>query len=359
MKTIEHLMFAKRIRHLKAYKTETSPARVKLSSNELPYDLPPWLKERIKKAVADIPFNRYPDPYATRLREILASLWEVAPENIVLGNGSDELILNLTLAVGEPYEGVAYPVPTFPMYRVCANTIGRPVYEIPLQRDLDIDEEKTAQVLENYRPSLLWISYPNNPTGNLFSKEKLERLRKKVPLMVSDEAYYNFSGETFKDQALKGENVVVLRTLSKIGLASLRVGALIGEESLVREMFKVKMPFNVTYPSQVIAEVVLTEGREFIEWAVSKVISERERLLKELQRLEGVEVFPSRANFFLFKTPFGADLVHKKLLEKGVLVRNVSYLPNLEGCLRVNVGKPEENDIFLETLAEVLKELGT
>jgi len=350
-------MFSKRITHLKAYKTETSPAKVKLSSNELPYDLPDWLKERVKRAVAEIPFNRYPDPYATRLREILAELWGVGAENIVLGNGSDELILNLTIAVGEPYEGVAYPIPTFPMYRVCADTLGKPVYEIPLQRDLDIDEEATSRVLENYKPALLFISYPNNPTGNLFSREKLERLRKKVPLMVSDEAYYDFSGETYRDEAVKGENVVVLRTLSKIGLASLRVGALIGEENLVREMFKVKMPFNVTYPSQVIAEVVLTEGREFIEWAISQVVSERERLLKELQKMEGVEVFPSKANFFLFKTPFEAELVHKKLLERGVLVRNVSYLPNLERCLRVNVGKPEENDIFLETLGEVLREL--
>jgi histidinol-phosphate aminotransferase len=350
-------MFAKRIRYLKAYKTETSKAKVKLSSNELPYDLPEWLKKRIREAVSDIPFNRYPDPYATELREILAERWGVKPENIVLGNGSDELILYLTIAMGEPYEGIVYPIPTFPMYRVCADTLGRPVYEVPLKEDLDIDKQKMEEVIENYKPALMFISYPNNPTGNLFNRDSLNRLRKKVPLMVSDEAYYDFSGETFLNEALKGENVAVLRTLSKIGLASLRVGALIAEESFVKELFKVKLPFNVTYPSQVIAKIVLTEGREFIEEAVQKVISERERLLKELQKLEGVKVFPSKANFFLFKTPFSADTVHKKLLEKGVLVRNVSYLPNLEGCLRVNVGKPEENDIFVEKLAEVLREL--
>jgi histidinol-phosphate aminotransferase len=350
-------MFSKRIRNLKAYKTETSKAKIKLSSNELPYDLPEWLKKKIREAVSDIPFNRYPDPYAIELREILAERWNVKPENIVLGNGSDELILYLTTAVGEPYEGIVYPIPTFPMYRVCADTLGRPVYEVPLKENLDIDEQKTEEVIENYKPALMFISYPNNPTGNLFNRDTLDRLRKKVPLMVSDEAYYDFSGETFLNEALKGENVVVLRTLSKIGLASLRVGALIAKESIVKELFKVKLPFNVTYPSQVIAKVVLTEGKEFIEEAVQKVISERERLLKELQKMEGVKVFPSKANFFLFKTPFEADTVHKKLLEKGVLVRNVSYLPNLKGCLRVNVGKPEENDIFIEQLAEVLKEL--
>jgi histidinol-phosphate aminotransferase len=350
-------MFSKRISKLKPYKTETSKAKIKLSSNELPYDLPNWLKERIEKAVADIPFNRYPDPFANELREILAELWNVKPENIILGNGSDELIFYLTLVIGEPYEGIAYPIPTFPMYRVSAETIGRPIYEVPLAEDLDIDLNPFLETIENYKPSLVFISYPNNPTGNLFSKEKLEEIRKRVPLMVSDEAYYDFSGESYIDKAIEGENVAVLRTLSKIGLASLRVGALIGDENLIREMFKVKLPFNVTYPSQVIAKIVLTEGRDFIKEAVSKVISERERLLKELQKLEGVKVFPSRANFFLFKTPFGADIVHKKLLERGVLVRNVSYLPRLEGYLRVNIGKPEENDIFIETLGEVLKEL--
>ncbi len=351
-------MLSKRIRNLKAYKTETSKAKVKLSSNELPYDLPDWLKKRIQEELAKIPFNRYPDPYAAELREVLAELWGVKPENIVLGNGSDELILNLSIAVGEPYEGIAYPVPTFPMYRVVADTLGRSVYEVPLDKDLDIDKSRFAEILENYKPALLFISYPNNPTGNLFSRDRLEELRKKVALMVSDEAYYDFSGETYLNEAVNpSENVVVLRTLSKIGLASLRVGALIGDENLVREMFKVKMPFNVTYPSQVIAKVVLTEGIEFIRWAVSQVVSERERLMEELRGFEGVEVYPSRANFFLFKTPFDADEVHRRLLQKGVLIRNVSYLPNLEGCLRVNVGKPEENDIFLEKLSEVLREL--
>jgi len=352
------MVFAKRINHLKAYKTETSPAKVKLSSNELPYDLPEELKAKIQEELKKIPFNRYPDSYATELREILADLWRVKENNIVLGNGSDELILYLTLAVGEPYEGVVYPVPTFPMYRVSADTVGRPVYEVPLDKNLDIDESRFAEILENYSPALMFISYPNNPTGNLFSREKLERLRKKVQLMVSDEAYYDFSGETYINEAVNpSENVAVLRTLSKIGLASLRVGALIGDESFIREIFKVKLPFNVTYPSQVIAKVVLTEGLYFIRWAVNRVISERERLLREFQKMEGIEVFPSKANFFLFRTPFEADLVHRKLLEKGVLIRNVSYLPGLEGCLRVNVGKPEENDIFLEKLQEVLKEL--
>jgi len=350
-------MFSKRIAKLKPYRTETSKAKIKLSSNELPYDLPKWLKEKIKKAVSEIPFNRYPDPFATELREILAELWNIKPENIILGNGSDEMIFYLTLVIGEPYEGIIYPIPTFPMYRVSAETVGRPVYEIPLTEDLDIDLNLFLEYLNNYKPSLAFISYPNNPTGNLFSKNKLEEIRKHVPLMVSDEAYYDFSGETYINEAIKGENIAVLRTLSKIGLASLRVGALIADEYLIREMFKVKLPFNVTYPSQVIAKIVLTEGLEFIREAVSKVVSERERVLRELKRFKDIKVFPSKSNFVLFKTPYEADLLHRKLLGKGVLIRNVSYLPRLKGCLRVNIGTPEENDIFIETLGDVINEI--
>jgi len=351
-------MFSKRIKRLRAYKTETTPARIKLSSNELPYDLPDWLKKRIQEELAKIPFNRYPDPYATKLREVLAELWGVKPENLVLGNGSDELIHLLALAVGEPYEGVAYPVPTFPMYRVVADALGRPVYEVPLKKDLDLDAEGFEKVLDQYRPALMFISYPNNPTGNLFDRQTLNRLRKKVSLMVSDEAYYDFSGETFLKEALDpSQNVAVLRTLSKVGLASLRVGALVADEAIVKEIFKVKLPFNVTYPSQVAAKVVLTEGLDFIRWAVSRVVDERERLVKELQRMRGVKVYPSKANFFLFKTPFDADELHSALLKRGVLIRNVSHLPGLEGCLRVNVGKPEENEAFLNALGGALLEL--
>jgi len=156
---------------------------------------------------------------------------------------------------------------------------------------------------------------------------------------------------------LERGDTVVLRTLSKIGLAGLRVGILIGREEVVSEINKVRLPFNVTYPSQVIARIVLTEGKEFIEWAVRKVVEERERLLSEMKKIEGIEVFPSKANFILFRTPLPADRVHSELLERDVLIRNMSYLPGLERCLRVSVGKPEENDLFLSALNDVISSL--
>jgi len=185
----------------------------------------------------------------------------------------------------------------------------------------------------------------------------IRRIREEGIFTVVDEAYYHYSGETFLKDALERGDTVVLRTLSKIGLAGLRVGILIGREEVVSEINKVRLPFNVTYPSQVIARIVLTEGKEFIEWAVRKVVEERERLLSEMKKIEGIEVFPSKANFILFRTPLPADRVHSELLKRDVLIRNMSYLPGLERCLRVSVGKPEENDLFLSALNDVISSL--
>ncbi|WP_448584651.1 histidinol-phosphate transaminase [Thermocrinis sp.] len=350
-------MISKRIRELSAYKTETTPCKVKLSSNELPIRFPEEVKKRIKEVVSSIPFNRYPDPQATELKEIIALRFGVHPENVVLGNGSDELIQYLSISIGELNKGVIYPIPTFPMYGICASALGREKIEVPLQEDFDLDLEEFLSVIKEKAPAIAFFSYPNNPTGNCFSEEKIRRIREEKVFSVLDEAYYHFSGKTFLKEALSREDTVVLRTLSKIGLAGLRVGILIAKEEIAREINKVRLPFNITYPSQVIAKVMLEEFYFLIEEHVSMVIRERERIMKELSKLEGVKTYPSDANFFLFSTAYPADLVHKELVKEEVLVRDVSYLPGLKGCLRVSLGFPEENDAFLEALQKVLKRL--
>lgn len=346
-------MFSKRLKGLKPYKTETTPAKVRLSSNELPYDLPDELKEKIAREVKKINLSLYPDPEAGELREAIGEFWGVDPKNIVLGNGSDELIYYLSVVVGEFSEGVYIPVPTFPMYEIASRVFGRPVYTVPLGKNFDIDLPESLRVISSEKVSLAFFSYPNNPTGNLFSREAIEKIRDHSVVVVVDEAYYSYSGETFLEDSLKRSDTVVLRTLSKIGLAGLRVGVLIATEEVVREINKVRLPFNITLPSQVIARTVLREGKEFIASCVEKVIAERERLLKELSNLKGIEVFPSKANFILIRSK-DVDL-YRELLKRGILVRDMSHLPLLEGCVRVTVGKPEENDMFLETLDEVLK----
>ncbi|WP_457600383.1 histidinol-phosphate transaminase [Hydrogenivirga sp.] len=347
-------MFSERLRRLKAYKTETTSARIRLSSNELPYDVVGELRSSISRELSRVQLNRYPDPHSEELREVIGEFFGVPPENLVLGNGSDELIYYLSIAVGEFNQGVYIPVPTFPMYEISAELLGRPILRVQLDKNFDIDLEKSLREISENSTALAYYSYPNNPTGNLFSRERIERIRDRDVFTVADEAYYSYSGESFLEDALRRSDTVVLRTLSKIGLAGLRVGILVGKEEVVSELNKVRLPFNVTLPSQVIAKVVLTEGRELIERAVEEVIRERERVFAELVNMKGVQAFSSRANFILFRTPYPAESVHSELVKRGVLIRNMSYLPGLEGCLRVSIGKPEENNAFLEGLYNVL-----
>ena len=350
-------MISNRVKSLRAYKTEVTPASVRLSSNEFPYDFPEELKTKIADEVRKIPLNKYPDPEGKALKEVLSEFLGVSEENILLGNGSDELIYYLNVGIGEFFHPVFIPIPTFPMYEVCASALGRPIVHSKLAEDFDIDINDSLEKIEEDRPVLAFFSYPNNPTGNLFSREKIESIRDRGIFCVIDEAYYHYSGETFMEDAITREDTVVLRTLSKIGMASLRVGILIGKEEVVKELNKVRLPFNITYPSQVIARVILTEGKKFLEEKIKEVIKERERIFNTLRVMEGVEVFPSRANFLLFRTEFPAYDVYKALLKRDVLVRDISYLPGLSRCLRVSVGKPEENDRFLNALEESLKEL--
>ncbi|NPB08554.1 MAG: histidinol-phosphate transaminase, partial [Aquificae bacterium] len=285
-------MISDRIKGLSSYKTETTKAEVRLSSNEFPYDFPEEIKKRVLEELARIPFNKYPDPEARELRAVLADYLGVSEENLVLGNGSDELIYYLSVAVGELYMPVLIPVPTFPMYEISAQVFGRPVVETELGRDFDLVPEDCLRKVEEEKPVLAFFAYPNNPTGNLFSREKIEKVRERGVFCVIDEAYYEYSGETFLRDALNRDDTVVLRTLSKIGMAGLRVGVLVAKEEVAREINKMRLPFNLSSLSQATARVLLTEGRAFMEEKIREVVRERERLYEEMKKIEGLEVFP-------------------------------------------------------------------
>ncbi len=345
-------MFSKRLKTLVPYKTETTKTKVKLSSNESPFDISSSLKEKLKKALDNISFNRYPDPYATKLRNLLADILEIDPENLLITNASDEGIYYLILAI-EREQKVIYPFPSFPMYKVGANVFGNQTLEMDLDESFQIEKNSLKKAL-NEKDGIVFISNPNNPTGNLFKDEDIESFIEKGFLTVIDEAYFDFSEKTYKDTATKKDNVIVLRTLSKIGLASLRVGIIIGTKEVIKELSKIKLPFNVSATSQEMAYVVLKEGMEEIKNNIKVIKEERERVFKELQSFKNIRPYPSSANFFLIEilkeTP---GYIHKKLIEKGVLVRDISYLKGLEKCLRVSVGTPSQNDTFLEKLKEI------
>ncbi len=345
-----------RLKNLKPYKTETTPCKIKLSSNEDPFELPLWLREKISKAIRELPLQRYPDPLSQELKEILAQFYNVKPQNLVLGNGSDELIHLLITIAGDYSRPVMYPVPTFPMYQVSADIVGRKKVEFPLDENFQLKKEHIDRALKK-NPSIAFFASPNNPTGNSFDTELILYVAQKGILTVVDEAYIHFSDKKdFIEEALKRENLIVLRTLSKIGLAGIRLGALIARENIASQIDKARLPFNITYPTQVIGKIVLTEGKEEIEKHIKIIKLERDKLIQKISKFSKVKVYPSDANFFLIKVPDG-DLLHRKLIEKGILIRNMSHLPYMENCLRVSIGKPEENSAFLRAFKQIVEEL--
>lgn len=348
-------MYLDRLKNLKSYKTETTPCKIKLSSNENPFDLPDWLKEKIGEEVKKLHLQRYPDPTSSELKDIIADFYGVEPKNLVLGNGSDELIQLLTMVVGEISQPITYPIPTFPMYQVSADVVGRKKIEFPLNEEYQLTKEKIDWAL-NHNPILAFFASPNNPTGNTLDRDLIKYVAQNKVFTAVDEAYIDFSDkEDFVSEALKSENLVVLRTMSKIGLAGIRLGVLIANENVAKELDKGRPPFNITSPTQAIGKVVLTEGREEIKKQVQIIKNEREKMLNELNKIEGIKVFPSDANFILVRVKNG-DLIHQKLIKEGILVRNMSHLPMMENCLRISIGKPEENKIFIETFKKILKE---
>lgn len=335
---------------LKPYTAKEIPCKIKLDANESPF--PVKLSEIISEI--NIPLNRYPDPEATALRKAIAKRFKINFKNIVIGNGSDELIYYLILTFGGP---VLYPIPTFAMYGIIAQSVGVEILESKLGEDFDIKEEEIIYLIKKKRPSLVFLSSPNNPTGNTFSSDKLLKLievsKRNSTIVIIDEAYIPFCSERGFLPFLKDfDNLLILRTLSKIGLAGLRIGYLIGNENILREIKKVKLPYNVDSLSQHIATEALKTFYPQIKRFIKEVITERARLYKELSKIKGVRVYPSEANFILFKVK-NSKMVFNKLLNEGILIRELSSMIN--NALRVTVGTRQENDEFIRVLKNVLE----
>jgi histidinol-phosphate aminotransferase len=317
-----------------------------MSSNENPFDLPAPLTEKVLHNLAHTSFGRYPDPTSKRLKDIIARRMKISPNQIVLGNGSDELIQLLTIIAAKLDQYVLYPTPTFPMYQVSADIVGRPKLEVPLNKNFELDFSQISKE-QLKQTGLAFFARPNNPTGNSFSVDQIQWIVDQGIFTVIDEAYIEFSQKPHCiDMALESDHVVILRTLSKIGLAGIRLGILIARSDIARTIDSARMPFNITYPTQIIAETVLSEGAAEIESQVSTIISERQRLFDALNAYSGIHVIPSDANFLFVKIE-NADQMHQDLIAAGILVRNMSKYASLKNYLRISVGTPQENDIFL------------
>jgi histidinol-phosphate aminotransferase len=340
---------------LKAYAVADADGMIKLDAMENPYRLPEGLRRALAARLAEAEINRYPDPSGRQLRELLARKMQVpAGMELLLGNGSDDLIQIVTFTLARPGGVMLVPEPTFVVYRMNATLSGMRLVGVPLTPEFALDREAFLAALRRHRPALVFIAWPNNPTGVLYPQADVEALiRACEGLVVLDEAYHAFARQSFLPRLAEFPNLVVMRTVSKLGLAGIRLGYLAGRPEWIAQFNKVRQVYNVNVLTQVAATFAL-EHLEVLEEQAAAIRAERARLGAALAALRGVTVFPSEANFFLVRVG-DAERTMEALRRQGVLVRSFHGAhPLLAQCLRLTVGTPEENRILLNALREAL-----
>lgn len=341
---------------IKAYHVAEAEGMVKLDAMENPYTLPEPMRRELAAVLARVDLNRYPEPTARKVRELIARKLEVpAGMEVLLGNGSDDLIQMVTFALARPGAAMLFPEPTFVMYRMNATLSGLRPVGVPLRADFALDRDALLAAIREHRPALTFIAYPNNPTGVLYQEADVEAvLRASEGLVVLDEAYHVFARKSFMPRLAEFPNLVVMRTVSKLGLAGIRLGYLVGRPEWIEQFNKVRQAYNVNVLTQAAAMFVL-ERLEVLEEQAARIRAERAGLGSALAALGGVTVYPSEANFFLVRVP-DAPRCYEALRRQGVLVRSFHGAhPLLVNCLRVTVGTPEENRILLTAFREALR----
>src|SRR4029077_14728716 len=289
-----------------AYQVADATGLVKLDVMESPYRLPEALAPEIGQVVSQVALNPYPVPTATELRALIRDVMQVPSGcDVLLGNGSDECIQYITRAIAAEGAVVMAPVPSFAMFAMHALFFRLRFVGMPLREDFSLDTEAFLAAVAKERPSLIWLAYPNNPTGNAFPVADIARIVRAAPgLVVIDEAYQPFAGETFMPRLAEFENMVVMRTVSKIGMAGLRLGYVCGRPEWLGSFNKTRSPFNINVLTEAVA-IKLLQNKKALDAQAATVLEERERLRPELQRLAGLEVFPSAANFLLVRVAGG------------------------------------------------------
>ncbi|MGW8248848.1 MAG: histidinol-phosphate transaminase [Acidiferrobacterales bacterium] len=346
------------VRALQAYGVADPGDLIKLDAMENPYGWPEPVKREWAEMLVGIDINRYPDAGADELRQLLHDYMGV-PKTMgqMLGNGSDELIQIILMALATNGAKVLAPVPTFVMYAMTAQFVGMEFVGVPLNgEDFSLDREAMLDAISEHDPAVIFLAYPNNPTGNLFDRSTMEAiLEESNGLVVVDEAYHAFAGRSFMNELEKYENLLVMRTVSKLGLAGLRLGLLAGDRHWLNEFNKVRLPYNINSLTQASARFVLQQD-QFLQQQTANIVRERGRLLEALKELTGIDLWPSYANFILFRTvQKDAGEIFEGLKRAGILIKKLDGShPLLKNCLRVTVGLPEENDAFLKALASLL-----
>ncbi|MFT3717782.1 histidinol-phosphate transaminase [Pseudorhodoferax sp.] len=348
------------VRDLHAYVVQDAAGLLKMDAMENPHRLPPELQQALGQRLGALALNRYPGPRIDELRRALAAHAGL-PEGfaLMLGNGSDELISLLALACARPGATVLAPVPGFVMYAMSAQLQGLGFVGVPLTADFELDEAAMLAAIAEHRPAIVFLAYPNNPTANLWDDAAIERIVAAAPgLVVMDEAYQPFASRSYLDRVARHGHVLLMRTLSKFGLAGVRLGYLMGPAALVAEFDKVRPPYNVSVLNAECALFALEHAEVFAAQA-RDLRAQRESLLAALRAMPGVTAWNSDANMVLVRVNGSdeghAQAVFERMKARGVLIKNVSRMhPLLANCLRLTVGTADENAQMLRALQDSL-----
>lgn len=342
--------------HLSAYHVPPATGMIKLDAMENPFALPATLQAELATALAQAPVNRYPDPSASALKQEMRKAFGIDEGwELLLGNGSDEIIQLLIQAIAAPNALVLSVEPSFVMYKMTAAYNGVRYLGVPLTPEFELDTPALLETITREKPALTFISYPNNPTGNLFDPEAVAQIiRAAAPgLVVVDEAYQAFASDSFMPRLAEFDNLVVMRTVSKLGLAGLRLGYLVGHPAWLHEIDKLRLPYNINVLTQIAALTVL-KNHEILDEQTQILREERAKLFEALQQIPALTVYASEANFILIRTP-DAPSLHAALKNQQILVKNLhGGHPFLTNCLRLTIGTPEENALLLKALQENL-----
>ena len=343
------------VQSMHAYAIQDSVGMVKLDAMENPHRLPAALQAHLGQRLGALALNRYPDGRVNDLRQALADYARM-PEgfDIMLGNGSDELISLLAMACDVEGGSILAPLPGFVMYGMSAQLQGLKFIGVPLTADFELDEAAMLAAIAEHRPSIIYLAYPNNPTANLWDDAVIEKIITAAPgLVVMDEAYQPFSSKSYIDRITRHGHVLLMRTLSKYGLAGVRIGSMMGPKALIAEIDKVRPPYNISVLNYECALFAL-EHREVFAGQAAALVAQRTMLLDALAAMKGVKAWKSDANMILVRVP-DATKTFEGMKSRHVLVKNVSKMhPLLANCLRLTVGTADENTQMLAALEKSL-----
>lgn len=356
-KSLPSRLFRPEVLALSAYHVADATGFIKLDAMENPYQWPEEITAHWLEILKNCALNRYPDPGASELNALLKKVNQIPDEfSVLLGNGSDEIIQLLLMALPAGSRVLA-PSPSFVMYKQISVSLGLDYHSVGLQADdFALDMPAMQQAIKDLQPAIIFLAYPNNPTANLFAAADIKQILDLAPgLVVIDEAYAPFADATFMAELGNYENLLVMRTLSKLGLAGLRLGFIAGNPEIIEQLDKIRLPYNINVLTQASCIFALSQP-DLFEPQTQAICQQRSELLAKLNQLEGIMAYPSAANFILFRTPAGlADSIFAGLKQHGILIKNLSPQAGLlSDCLRVTVGKPEENLSFFNALVKVL-----